>query len=149
MSISNLKNGFRMRINTEKTGEQVFKALISHPMETGYRRDAKTEKNIPADYIEDLYISVDGKKYFEIVLGENVSKTPFLSFVFSKPLVDNQKFKISWIDNNRRETSYECVVKFDQSGSFSYDDASKATEVEQATPEAGPACKTKPPIAAH
>lgn len=145
--MTNLKNSLRIRITMEKNGEQVFKALLSHPMETGYRRDPRTEQYIPADYIEDLHISVDGKKYFDIILGENVSKNPFLSFTFTAPLVDNQLMEISWVDNNKREITYECLIKFDQSDTFGYEDASKGSEIEPLLPETGPACKTKVPVA--
>jgi sulfur-oxidizing protein SoxZ len=139
------KNSLRIRISHEKNGEQVFKTIITHPMETGYRRDSRTGETIAADYIEDLRISVDGKTYFAISLGENVSSNPFLSFVFARPLVDNQLLRISWVDNHQRDTAYDCPVSFGQDGMFHFEGEKQGSDIVHLLPEAGTVCKTKTP----
>jgi len=139
-----IKNTIRLHVDRDKSGEQVFKSLFTHPMETGYRRDSRTGEKVPADYIENVLITVDGEKYFEITLGENVSKNPFLSFAFTKPLVDNQLMTVSWVDNNKKQTSYDCVIKFEQDGIFRFRGNDKGTKVYRLLPKAKPVCKTKP-----
>jgi len=76
------KNSIRIRISKNKKAEQVFKTVILHPMETGFRRDKNSGQPVPADYIEDFRIYIDGKNVFEIKFGRNVSKNPYLSFTF-------------------------------------------------------------------
>jgi len=143
------KNSIKLRIANNTKGEQALKAIFSHPMETGLRRDKRTNKNIPADYIEDLRISVDGEMYFEITLGEFVSRNPYLTFTFAKPIVDGQLMKIVWFDNSERETSYEFIVRITPEGRFGFSGDKKGSEVMQLLPEAGPVCKTKPPVSAN
>ena len=148
MANMNSKNSIRIRISHEKGGEQVFKAIITHPMETGYRRDNQSGTTIPADYIEDVLIKVEGKTCFATTLSENVSMNPFLSFVFTKPLIDNQNMTISWMDNNKRDISYDCVVKFGQDGKFNFAGEKAGSAIYQPLPDAGPACKIKIPLVA-
>ena len=143
MSRSATKNSIRLLIRREKSGAQVFKALIDHPMETGYRRDGRTGEFIPADYIEDIRISVDGKPCFEIVFSENVSRNPFLAFVFAKQLIDNQLVRLSWVDNHKQETSHEFVVKFDKSDAYRFTGVTVGPVMNRLVPQAGPVCKTQ------
>ncbi len=143
------KNSIKLRISNDKNGEQIFKTIISHPMETGYRLDKRTGGKVPADYIEDFRISVEGETWFEMMLGEFVSKNPYLSFIFSKPLVDNQLMQISWVDNNERETSYDVVVNLKQDSTFNFSGDKNGSEVMSILPEAGSACKTNTPVSAN
>ena len=93
------KNTIRVRITNEKNGSQSFKALVIHPMETGYRKDPKNGELVPADYIEHIQVSIDGVIYFDTTFSENVSKTPFLHFGFSKDVSAKEFIMISWSDN--------------------------------------------------
>ena len=42
---------------TEADGKVTVKALITHPMELGTRKDAKTGELIPAHFIQDITVS--------------------------------------------------------------------------------------------
>ena len=145
--IMSKKNSIHLRIAYDSMGEQIFKALLNHPMEDGYRRDKKTGKMIPADYIEDFRISVDEEDYFAMRMGKNVSKNPFVSFTFAAPLFDNQRMNISWTDNHKREISYDLEVDFSQNGVYRYTGGKKGSEIVQTLPETGPVCKTKSYVA--
>jgi sulfur-oxidizing protein SoxZ len=136
------KNSIRFRLQKQADDSQEFKALLSHPMETGTRRDFRTNQLIPADYIDTLRIMVDGIECFAITLGANVSKNPFLAFVFSKPVHDNQVLRIEWTDNDAQVVFYEIDIVFDATGKFSFQSDAKATVIPQLLPEAGPACAT-------
>ena len=139
------KNSLRVRIENDKKGEQIFKAIIAHPMETGRRRDPASGGVVPADYVEAVHIRVDGKIIIEMMLGEDVSRDPFILFTFTPPLVANQKMGFSWSDNNKQEISYEYVVKFDQSGIFAFSGEKKGSVAYPLTPQSGAACKPKTP----
>lgn len=56
------------------------KVLMSHPMETGTRKDAKTDKLVPAHFINAVAASLNGKTVLEAQWGTAVSKNPFLGF---------------------------------------------------------------------
>ncbi|MGD8926485.1 MAG: thiosulfate oxidation carrier complex protein SoxZ [Thioalkalispiraceae bacterium] len=145
------KNTLRLLVKMNKHGEQVFKAIVMHPMETGQRRDHRTGKDIPAEFIEDFRVSVDGATIFELTMGPEVSKNPYTSFVFSRPLVDNQHMRVSWVENNGKETFYDCVVKFGNNAAFQFSGDSKATRVYRDVPKithrVNPYCKQKSPAA--
>lgn len=138
------KNSIRLRVREEK-GVQVFKAIFSHPMETGMRLDKRSGKKIPADYIEDVRIYIDGEIHFEISLGINVSSNPYISFSFARPLVDNQIMQISWQDNHRNESVYETPVVFER-GTFYFTGEQPGEEMLlQIAPQAGPVCRNNKP----
>lgn len=71
-----------MRIRAALTGDVVeVKVLMSHPMETGLRKDA-SGKPVPAHYIETVKASCKGKDVLTAEWGPAVSKNPFLAFKF-------------------------------------------------------------------
>lgn len=63
-----------------KKGVIDIKALVKHPMETGLRKNNKTGKFFPANYITDLYISVNGNPVVNGLVGSAVSKNPYFRF---------------------------------------------------------------------
>ena len=86
------------------------KALISHPMETGVRKDKKTGKKIPAHFIQDLNVEHNGKVVLNALWGPAVSANPYLSFRF-KGAAAGDTVKISWADNKGESDSTEVKVK--------------------------------------
>jgi len=86
------------------------KALISHPMETGVRKDKKTGKKIPAHFIQDLNVEHNGKTVLNALWGPAVSANPYLSFRF-KGAAAGDTVKISWADNKGESDSTEVKVK--------------------------------------
>lgn len=86
------------------------KALITHPMETGFRKDKKTGKKIPAHYIQDLVAEHNGKKIMNADWGPAVSKNPYISFKF-KGAKAGDKIKLSWVDNKGKSDSHDIAVK--------------------------------------
>lgn len=86
------------------------KALISHPMETGLRKDKKTGKPIPAHFIQELTIEHSGKNVLEALWGPAVSKNPYLFFKF-KGAKAGDKVTISWVDNKGEKESESFEIK--------------------------------------
>ena len=93
-----------------KSGITVVKALISHPMETGMRKDKKTGKNIPAHFIQEVNCEHNGSNVLTAHWGTAVSKNPYLSFKF-KDAKSGDKLKVSWVDNKGNSDSVEAKIK--------------------------------------
>ena len=72
-----------IRISAPETafeGEVIeLKAMIQHPMETGYRRDGKGEI-IPRDIIKTFRCTYDGNTIFEGDFFPGVAANPFVTF---------------------------------------------------------------------
>ena len=63
-----------------KRGEIIqIKTMISHPMETGYRRD-EVGKAIPRDIIHRFTCTYNGVEVFRADLFPAISANPFISF---------------------------------------------------------------------
>jgi sulfur-oxidizing protein SoxZ len=72
-------------------------ALIQHPMDSGFVKDAKGEL-IPPHFIRELTFEYDGKAVFVADWGAAVSKDPYVKFSF-KGAKKGDDLKISWVDN--------------------------------------------------
>lgn len=86
------------------------KVLISHPMETGLRKDKATGKIIPAHFIQSVEISHNGKRLLSGLLGVAVSKNPFIQFSFHGGSIGDT-ISISWTDNKGESDSDETTIK--------------------------------------
>jgi len=91
------KKSIRIRAKV-KQGVTEVKTLISHPMETGLRKDKKTGKKIPPHFIQEVTCEHNGTKVIEAGWGIAISKNPYLQFKF-KGGKKGDKIKISWADN--------------------------------------------------
>ena len=92
----------------EKDGKIEVKALITHPMETGLRKDSKTGEKIPAHYITEVIVTANGKTVMTANWTGSVSKNPFLSFSYAGAKGD--KINLSWKDNTGKSDSAEDTV---------------------------------------
>ena len=81
-----------------KGNTTTVKALMTHPMETGLRKDKKTGKMIPAHFIQEVDCKHNGKLVLTTEWGAAVSKNPYLSFKFSGGAKDDT-IELSWKDN--------------------------------------------------
>lgn len=103
------KKSIRIRAKV-KRGVTEVKTLISHPMETGLRKNKKTGKKIPAHFIQDVTCEHNGKQVLEANWGVAVSKNPYLAFKFSGGK-KGDKIKISWADNKGKSDTAEAKVR--------------------------------------
>lgn len=87
-----------MRIRAvEKDGIVEVKALMSHIMETGQRKD-KDGKTIPAHFIDLVQAKCNDTTVLEAQWGPAVSRDPFVSFKF-KGGKKGDKITLAWKDN--------------------------------------------------
>lgn len=93
-----------------KDGVTTVKALISHPMETGLRKDSKTGKLIPAHHVTEVTAEHNGKQVILANWGGAISKNPYLSFKF-KGAAAGDTIKLTWVDNMGKGDSAEAPIK--------------------------------------
>ena len=103
-----MANSIKVRAK-ESGGVVTVKALISHPMETGLRKDKKTGKPIPAHFIQEVDVDSNGKRQLTAYWGGSISKNPYLSFKYAGKKGD--KLMLSWTDNKGEKDSIEASVK--------------------------------------
>ena len=103
------KKTIKMRAK-EKGGVVTVKALMTHPMETGSRKDKKTGKMIPAHFIQEVVAEHGGNKVLVANWSGGVSKNPYLSFKFGGGK-KGDAIKISWTDNQGNSDSAEGAIK--------------------------------------
>ncbi|HDP88871.1 MAG TPA: thiosulfate oxidation carrier complex protein SoxZ [Thioalkalivibrio sp.] len=99
-----------IKVRAQAAGESTtVKCLISHPMETGQRKDSKTGKMIPAHFIQEVNAEHNGNNVLTALWGPAISKNPYLSFKFSGAKAGDT-LKISWTDNEGNTDSVETKV---------------------------------------
>ena len=86
-----------------------LKMLLTHPMETGLRKDKKTGQVIPAHFIESVKVEVNGKVVLDAILGPAVSKNPFIQCKF-KGAKSGDGMKITWTDNKGDSDTKEVKI---------------------------------------
>ncbi len=99
----------RIRANA-KGDTTTVKALITHPMETGLRKNKKTGKKFPAEYIQEVNCEHNGATVMTAQWGPAVSKNPYLSFQFTGGK-KGDSIKISWVDNKGKSDSITAKIK--------------------------------------
>jgi len=100
-----------IRIRAKMKGDVTeVKALMSHVMETGLRKDKKTGKKIPAHFIKEVKCEHKGTTVLMANWSVAVSKNPYLSFKF-KGAAKGEAIKISWNDNKGKSDSAEAKIK--------------------------------------
>ena len=99
-----------MKMRATMEGDVVdVKVLIQHEMETGLRKDAKTEKLIPAHFINQVVATLNGKTVLDAQWGGGIAKNPFLGFKIKggKP---GDKVGVNAVDNLCTKFDGEVVV---------------------------------------
>ncbi len=91
-----------------KDGVTEVKALISHEMETGQRKDA-AGAIVPAWFITELVAKHGDKVVLSAEFGTAVSKNPYLAFKF-KGGAKGEKVTVSWKDNKGDTRTDEAVI---------------------------------------
>jgi sulfur-oxidizing protein SoxZ len=104
-----MANSIKIRAK-EKGGETTVKALISHPMETGARKDSKTGKLIPAHFIQEVVCTHKGAAVMTAQWSGGVSKNPYISFKFSGA-AKGDELELSWTDNKGNSDSKSAKIK--------------------------------------
>ena len=87
-----------IRVRATSSGETTeVQALIQHPMDSGFVKDAQGQL-IPPHFIQRLTFEHGGNNVFVADWGGGVSKDPYVKFSF-KGGKKGDDLKISWVDN--------------------------------------------------
>jgi len=93
----------------EKDGEVTLKALVSHPMETGARKDSKTGELVPAHFIQEVICKAKDQTVLTAYWSGGVSKNPYLSFKFTGA-AKGDTGELSWVDNKGEKDSASATI---------------------------------------
>ena len=74
-----------------------IRVLMSHPMETGQRKDAGG-KIVPSHFIQNVEVKVNGRTVVEGQISQAVSRNPVFTFRV-KGVKASDKIEVSWLDN--------------------------------------------------
>jgi sulfur-oxidizing protein SoxZ len=80
------------------------KALMSHPMETGLRKDKKTGEVIPAHFIQEVVCKWKDQTVMTALWSGGVSKNPYIAFK-STGAAKGDTIELSWTDNKGESDS--------------------------------------------
>lgn len=103
------KSSIKIRAKN-KDGLTTVKALMTHPMETGGRKDKKTGKQIPAHFIQEVVCKHKGATILTADWSGGVSKNPYVSFKFSGGAAGDD-VELSWTDNMGKSDSKTGKIK--------------------------------------
>lgn len=84
---------------TASAGEVVeIKTLISHPMESGQRKDSKTGEKIPRKIINTFVATFGGEEVIRVAIEPAVSANPYIEFSMKVPETGELRFE--WTDDD-------------------------------------------------
>ena len=100
----------RLRVPTSaKKGEVIeIKTLITHPMETGQRKDGDG-KIVPRLIVNSLVVTYDGKPVLNARLEPAVAANPYLAFFLKVDEPGTLKF--TWTDDSKQSWSAESKIE--------------------------------------
>jgi len=91
--------------NKAKKGEIVeIKTLISHPMETGQRKDAQGN-TIPRKIINKLAVTYNGKEVFVADMAPAISANPYVSFFLRAD--ESGTVEFTWFEDGGGKLSHQ------------------------------------------
>jgi len=98
-----------MKIRAQMKGDAAeIRVLMSHPMETGQRKD-NAGKTIPAHFIQSVTVALNGKTVVDGQIGTSVSRNPVFGFKV-KGAKAGDKVAVSWVDNTGDKRSDETTI---------------------------------------
>jgi sulfur-oxidizing protein SoxZ len=99
-----------MKIRAQMKGDICdIKILMSHPMETGQRKDSDG-KLVPAHFIQTISIDLNGKHVIQGQTGTSISRNPVFGFKV-KGAKAGDKVTVSWTDNKGDKRADEASVQ--------------------------------------
>lgn len=102
-----MANDMKMRARLQGDIAEI-KVLMSHPMETGRRRN-DLDEIVPAHFIQLVTITLNEKPVLEAQWGTGISKNPYLTFHVRGVQVGD-KIVVTWHDNKGLSSSHEGEV---------------------------------------
>jgi len=96
-----MASGVKPRVKVPKSADAgeaiVIKTLISHPMESGQRKD-KEGNPIPRSIINRFTCDFGGENVIDVTLEPAISTNPYIEFEATVPAAGD--FKFTWYDDD-------------------------------------------------
>lgn len=86
-----------------------IKTLISHPMESGQRKDRKTGETIPRKIINKFVATFEGEEVISVDIDPAVSANPYFEFDMTVPGPGTIRFE--WTDDDGTVYDMEKTIK--------------------------------------
>src|SRR5258705_10251972 len=93
---------------TLSAGMTDIRVLMTHPMETGQRKDPDG-KLVSLHFITNVTVKVNGKTAVDSEISQGVSRNPVFSFRL-KGGARGDKIEVAWLDNQGESSSIETAV---------------------------------------
>jgi len=90
------------------SGFTEVRVLMSHPMETGQRKDP-SGKIVPLHFIQNVTVKVNGKTVVDGQISQAISRNPVFTFRV-KGGAKGDKVEVSWLDNKGETNKTEGAV---------------------------------------
>ena len=98
-----------MKIRATLKGDVAeIRVLMSHPMESGLRKDAAGNA-VPAHFIQSMTVEVGGKKIVDGQLAGSVSLNPVFGFKM-KGAKAGDKVVVNWVDSKGERRTDEAAI---------------------------------------
>lgn len=98
-----------MKMRAQLKGEYVeVKVLMSHPMETGRRRN-DDDTLVPAHFVQLVTATWNGKPVLEAQWGTGIAKNPYLTFHL-KNAKAGDTIAVTWQDNLGNTATQDILV---------------------------------------
>ena len=91
-----------------KGDETVVKVLMSHPMETGRKKD-DFDQVIPIHFVQLVTATLNGKIVLEAQWGTGISKNPYLTFKLKGANLGDTVV-VTWHDNIGKTATQSIIV---------------------------------------
>ena len=107
MDVADMSDNMKMRAQL-KGGLVEVKVLMSHPMETGRKKDDFGQL-IPAHFVQLVTATLNGKTVLEAQWGTGIAKNPYLTFRLKGAKVGDI-VSVTWLDNVGETATQDIVV---------------------------------------
>lgn len=91
-----MESNMKMRAQIKGDYTEV-KVLMSHPMETGRRKNDR-DQLVPAHFVQLLTATLNGKPVLEAQWGTGIAKNPYLTFRVKNAKIGDL-IEVTWHDN--------------------------------------------------
>jgi len=89
-------------------GNTEVRVLMTHPMETGQRKDP-TGKLVPMHFIQQVLVKVNGKVAIDSQVSQGVSRNPVFTFRL-RGGAKGDRIEVSWVDNQGESNRTEAAI---------------------------------------
>ena len=88
------------------------KVLVSHPMESGQRKDEKSGAKVPRKILNDFVCTLGGKEVLHVTMYPAVSANPYLSFYATAQQSGTMEFV--WTDDDGTKTNASASIEVEE-----------------------------------